>query len=203
MNSKNSISENEIDHNPFVQFNNWYKIHLLSGIAMANSVSLGTSDGLGNVSVRTVLLKEFSDEGFIFYTNYGSRKGQQLLSNPCAALLFYWPELSQQVRIEGVAVKMSEEDSIKYFNSRPRESQISAWASKQSSVVPDREHLENNFRYYENLFSNIQVKKPEYWGGFRLVPDWFEFWTEGEHRLHDRLTYTLEDESWIIRRLAP
>jgi pyridoxamine 5'-phosphate oxidase len=203
MSNENSLSENEIDHDPFVQFNSWYKMHLSSGTTMANSVSLGTSDVLGNVSVRTVLLKEFSNEGFIFYTNYSSRKGQQLLSNPGAALLFFWPELSQQVRIEGLTVKIPEEDSIKYFNSRPRESQISAWASKQSTIVPNREHLENNYRYYENLFSNLQIKKPEYWGGFRLIPDWFEFWTEGEHRLHDRLTYTLEDESWIIRRLAP
>ena len=199
----NSISENEIDPDPFVQFNNWYKIHLLSGTTIANSVSLGTSDCSGNISVRTVLLKEYSDDGFVFYTNYNSRKGQQLLSNPRAALLFFWPELSQQVRIEGVTKMIPEEESNKYFSSRPRESQISAWASKQSTVVPNREYLESDYRYYENLFSNIQVKKPEYWGGFRLTPDWFEFWSEGEHRLHDRLTYTLKDESWIIRRLSP
>ena len=116
----NSISENEIDPDPFVQFNNWYKIHLLSGTTIANSVSLGTSDCSGNISVRTVLLKEYSDDGFVFYTNYSSQKGQQLLSNPRAALLFFWPESSRQVRIEGITKKISEEESTKYFNSRPR-----------------------------------------------------------------------------------
>jgi pyridoxamine 5'-phosphate oxidase len=118
-------------------------------------------------------------------------------------MLFYWPESGRQVRIEGLTEKVSEEDSESYFRTRPRESQISAWASKQSSVIPDRDHLQELFVFYKNKFSANPVTKPPHWGGFILLPQWFEFWQNGEFRLHDRLTYLKRDDNWILERLAP
>jgi pyridoxamine 5'-phosphate oxidase len=197
------FSEKIIDPNPFVQFRTWYGEHMNSGINIPESVTLGTASAEGHVSVRTVLLKDYCDKGFVFFTNYKSRKGVQLSQNPMAALLFYWPESGRQVRIEGVTEKISEADSELYFKTRPRESQLSAWASEQSSVIPDRQHLENRYAYYMNLFSEKSLKKPLQWGGFRLIPEWFEFWQEGEFRLHNRLTYSKRKDRWVIERLAP
>jgi pyridoxamine 5'-phosphate oxidase len=203
MTRRNDFSEKTVDPNPFVQFRIWYEERLKSGIAIPDSVSLATASSDGRVSVRTVLLKDYNDEGFFFYTNYKSRKGFQLSTNPRAALLFYWPESARQVRLEGITEKISEEDSDSYFKTRPRESQLSAWASEQSSVIPDRQHLENRYNYYENLLSGKPVDKPQQWGGFRIIPDWFEFWQEGEFRLHDRLTYTKRNDLWLLKRLSP
>jgi pyridoxamine 5'-phosphate oxidase len=197
------FSEETIDPNPFVQFRNWYDEHLNAGIAIADSVSLGTAWSDGRISVRTVLLKDFNEKGFVFFSNYESRKGSQLSSNPWAALLFYWPESARQVRIEGLTEKISEEDSVAYFHSRPRESQLSASSSRQSSVIPDRQHLEKNYLTEKNKYLEKPVEKPDYWGGYRLIPVWFEFWQEGEFRLHDRLSYTKKNENWLIERLAP
>lgn len=203
MTRKNDFSEKTVDPNPVVQFRIWYEEHLKSAIAIPDSVSLATASSDGRVSVRTVLMKDYNNEGFFFYTNYKSRKGLQLSSNPRAALLFYWPESARQVRLEGITEKISEEDSDSYFKTRPRESQLSAWASEQSSVIPDRQHLENRYNYYENLLSGKPVDKPQQWGGFRIIPDWFEFWQEGEFRLHDRLTYTKRKDLWSLKRLSP
>ena len=125
------------------------------------------------------------------------------MSNPKAALLFYWPESCRQVRIEGVTEKVSDKESEAYFKTRPRESQLSAWASEQGSVIPDRQHLENRYNFYKDKFSEIPVQKPLHWGGLRLIPEWFEFWQEGEFRLHDRLSYTRINDIWVIKRLAP
>jgi len=203
MENKIGLSEREIDLNPFIQFENWFKDHHRSGSEIPDSVSLGTSSADGVVSVRTVLLKDYSENGFRFYTNYNSRKGCQLLSNPKAALLFYWPESGRQIRIEGVTEKVSEDESQAYFMTRPRESQLSAWASEQSRVIPGRIYLENLYKIYEKRFLNKSVNKPPHWGGFCLIPHWFEFWQNGEFRLHDRLTYTKSGDSWVIQRLAP
>jgi len=197
------ISEKTVDPDPFIQFDKWFKDRLSTGIAIPNTVSLGTATAAGNVSVRTVLLKDFNKNGFVFFTNYNSKKGVQLSSNSRAALLFYWPESDRQVRIEGSAFKISEEESETYFKTRPRESQIAAWASAQSSVIPDRQHLENLYNLYNNRFGNKSVEKPQHWGGFRLVPDWFEFWQSGDFRLHDRITYSKKEDFWVIERLAP
>lgn len=197
------FSEKTADPNPFVQFKNWYGEHLSSGITIPESVTLGTASLDGYVSVRTVLLKDYNETGFVFFTNYKSRKGLQLLSNPRAALLFYWPESFRQVRIEGTTEKISDKDSVSYFKTRPKESQLSAWASEQSSVIPDRQHLEKRYNSYKNIFSEKSVEKPGHWGGFRLMPEWFEFWQEGEFRLHDRLTYSKRKDLWVIERLAP
>jgi pyridoxamine 5'-phosphate oxidase len=197
------LSEDSVNQNPFIQFDNWYKEHLASGVAIPNSVSLGTSTTDGKVSVRTVLLKEYGEDGFVFFTNYNSKKGSQLKDNHNVALLFYWHESGRQVRIEGVADKISSQESDSYFSTRPRESQLSAWASKQSTVVPGRHYLEDRHEYYKQLFSDRTVDRPPHWGGFRIVPSWFEFWQNDERRLHDRITYTEINNEWIINRLAP
>jgi pyridoxamine 5'-phosphate oxidase len=201
--NKSDFSEETVDPNPYVQFRNWYDEHQTEGTAIPDSVSLGTAWSDGRISVRTVLLKGFNEKGFVFFTNYESRKGSQLTSNPWAALLFYWPESARQVRIEGLTEKISEEDSAAYFLTRPRDSQLSARASRQSSVIPDRKHLEKNYLTEKTKYSEKPVEKPGYWGGYRLTPVWFEFWQEGEFRLHDRLTYIKKDNIWIIERLAP
>ncbi len=197
------FSEKTIDPDPFVQFKSWYSEHLNSGIAVPEAVTLATSNKEGKVSARTVLLKDCDEKGFVIYTNYNSRKGCQLFSNHQAALLFYWPESGRQVRIEGITEKVTDKDSDSYFNTRPRESQLSAWASEQSTVIPSRKYLENRYDFYKERYSDKPVERPQHWGGFRLIPKWFEFWHEGEFRLHDRLVYTKRDNLWIIERLAP
>ena len=198
-----SLLENEIDPDPYIQFEIWYKERLNSGTEAPDAVSLGTATPSGKVSVRTVLLKEFDEKGFVFYTNYNSRKASQLLSNHRAALLFYWPESGRQVRIEGVTIRVSEEESDDYFKTRPRESQISSWASDQSSIIPGRHYIEKQFESFKSIFAEKNVPRPEHWGGFRLIPTWFEFWQEREFRMHDRLTYVKRDNRWVIERLAP
>jgi pyridoxamine 5'-phosphate oxidase len=201
--SKDILSEKSADPDPYIQFKCWYEQHLNSGIAIPEAVTLATTSDEGKVSARTVLLKDFNSNGFVFFTNYNSRKGLQLSSNNSTAMLFYWPEYRRQVRIEGIAEKVTEKESELYFKTRPRESQLSAWASEQSSVIPDRQYLENRFFFYKTAFSEKDVDKPPYWGGFRLIPEWFEFWQDGEFRLHDRITYTKKNDSWVIERLAP
>jgi pyridoxamine 5'-phosphate oxidase len=203
MTNINDFSEATVDPNPFVQFKKWYGEHLASGTAIPESVTIATATSDGHVSARTVLLKDIKENGFVFFTNYSSRKGSQLASNPRAALLFYWPESGRQVRIEGTVEKIPDEESVAYFHTRPRESQLSACASKQSSVIPDKEHLIALYNYYKNKYSGQEIEKPQEWGGFRIIPEWFEFWQNGEFRLHDRLTYTLKINAWFIERLAP
>ncbi len=203
MGTISQLSEKTADMNPFVQFDIWYKEHLNSEVKIPEAVSLGTTDSGGRVSLRTVLLKDFDKRGFVFFTNYNSKKGIQLASNPRVALLFYWPESARQIRIEGYVIKVSEEESRSYFNGRPYESQISAWASDQSSTIPDRQYLEKQYNFYLEKFKTHPVEKPENWGGFRIIPEWFEFWQEGKYRLHDRITYTRVKNKWNIERLAP
>ena len=184
------LSQKTVHPDPVLQFKLWYAERISAVSVYPDAVTLATSSNEGLVSSRIVLLKEFNKNGFVFFTNYNSKKGRQLLSNNKAALLFYWAESGHQIRIEGVAKKISDEKSDSYFKTRPRESQIAAWSSNQSSVIPDRNHLENKFNFYKNNFQNTSIEKPPYWGGFQIVPDWFEFWQNGEFRLHDRITYT-------------
>jgi pyridoxamine 5'-phosphate oxidase len=203
MTETEALSEADFESNPFDQFNKWYTARDTTSIAIPGSVSLGTASSDGRVSIRTVLLKGYDDMGFVFFTNYKSRKSSDILTNPMAALLFYWPESGRQIRIEGRVKKTSEEESEKYFASRPWESQVSAWASEQSSVIPHRKHLDLSFEYFKSQFAGQSVDKPPWWGGFRLLPDWFEFWQDGGFRLHDRIIYRKENEAWIKERLAP
>ena len=201
--TKDGFSEISVHKDPFVQFAIWYKEHLEAGIAIPETVSLGTASASGRISVRTVLLKEFDEKGFVFFTNYNSKKGIQLSENRSAALLFYWPESGRQVRVEGITEKLSDSESVSYFNTRRRESQIAAWASEQSSIIPDRDFLEKRYNFYKSRYENKEVEKPPHWGGLRIVPDFFEFWRDGEFRLHDRIIYTRMTNVWKINRLAP
>jgi len=197
------LSENTVDPDPFIQFGAWYKERLASVKLYPDAVSLATSSKDGHVSVRTVLLKDYSEAGFVFFTNYKSKKGSQLTENTFAAMLFYWPESGRQVRIEGHVEKVSRKESELYFRSRPRVSQIGTWASEQSAVIPDRNYLDDRVVFFSNKYSNRKVELPPHWGGFILVPELIEFWQEGEFRLHDRIQFARKKNSWLIERLAP
>jgi pyridoxamine 5'-phosphate oxidase len=201
--NKTMLSESSIDPDPFLQFECWYRERLSVNIHVPNNISLGTASKNGLVSVRTVLLKNYNKEGFVFFSNYNSRKGMNLESNPRAALLFYWPESARQIRIEGTVIKIPAKESDLYFNTRTEETRLSAWASAQSSIIPDRSFLENRVVFYKNIFKNKSIERPAYWGGYRLIPSWFEFWQERQYRLHDRIVYSLSNDKWKINRLAP
>lgn len=203
MTRRKILSEKSVPTDPHILFDEWYKEHLSAGIEIPDTVCLATASSDGRVSARIVLLKDYGVAGFTFFTNYESKKALQLMDNPNAALLFYWPEAGRQIRIEGIAEKTSRAISEEYFSTRPRESQIGAWASDQSSEIPDRNHLERKFNYYKQIFEGMPVHKPDRWGGFILVPYWFEFWENGAHRLHDRVAYKKKDYEWLIDRLAP
>ncbi len=203
MSKNKEFSEKTVSDDPLIQFKNWYREHLDVSDDLPDAVSLGTASSEGRVSVRTVLLKDWDDDGFVFYTNYNSRKGVQIASNHWGAMLFFWPESHRQIRIEGTIEKISGEESARYFSTRPRESQISAWASEQSTAITDRSYLEKRYDHIKNLYARRPVEKPPYWGGYRLIPDYFEFWQEREFRLHDRLAYSKDNDGWLIRRLAP
>lgn len=198
-----ALDENSFNSNPFIQFREWYNSRELTGIPGNDIVYLGTSSSDGRVSVRTVLLKDYDERGFVFFTNYNSRKSSDIASNPHASLLFYWPGQNRQIRTEGIITKVSESESDSYFATRPRESQTGAWSSEQSSVIASRDHLEHRYLYFKRLFEGKEVERPPHWGGFRLLPDWFEFWQDGAHRLHDRIIYRQNQGSWILERLAP
>ena len=202
-NRNNELNETSVDKNPFIQFSKWYESILNSKLNEPTAMMLSTADANGNPSARIVLLKEIDDSGFVFYTNYGSRKGKDLKGNPKAALTFFWDELRRQIRIEGSIEKIRRETSKEYFSSRPRESQIGAWVSAQSSVIPNREILENKFDELDEKFGNEEIPLPDFWGGYRLIPSYFEFWQGRENRLHDRICYKKENDEWKIFRIAP
>lgn len=197
------LTESGVSSNPFDQFEIWFKEILKSDLKEPNAMIVATSTKDGIPSVRTVLLKEFDESGFVFYTNYKSEKGKELLENPNAALLFYWGFLERQIRITGTVEKVSREKSAEYFHSRPRESQIGAWASNQSQIIEGRDYLQNKFREIKSEFEEKEIPLPEYWGGFKVVPEKFEFWQGRESRLHDRICYLKENNTWKIVRLAP
>jgi pyridoxamine 5'-phosphate oxidase len=169
---------------------------------LPETMTLATATKSGRPSARTILLREFDDSGFVFYTSYLGRKGKELAENPQAALVFYWPRLSRQVRMEGRVLKISSRESDSYFKGRPRDHQLSAWASKQSRVVRDRRFLEEQVERFKKKYPR-RVPRPPYWGGYRLRPSVFEFWRERPGRLHDRLRYRRSKERWVIERLAP
>jgi pyridoxamine 5'-phosphate oxidase len=192
------------DHDPYVQFANWLQAAMDAKHIEPNAMTLATATPDGLPSARVVLLKGFDKRGFVFFTNYDSRKGREIAENPHAALCFYWDKLSRQVRIEGTIHRIDPVDSDTYFQSRPRNSQIGAWVSDQSTVVADRETLETREQAVLEQFAGKSVPRPPYWGGYRVTPRQFEFWQGRPGRLHDRLLYSLtEDNSWTIERLAP
>jgi pyridoxamine 5'-phosphate oxidase len=199
----NELSESTVNKDPFVQFGVWYKEAFNTGIKEFNAMIISTASKSGVPSVRTVLLKGFDKRGFVFYTNYGSRKSKDFEENPKAALLFLWKELERQIRITGGVEKVTREESETYFRSRPIESQLGAWASKQSELIPNREHLEKEYEKYKQEFEGKEVPAPPNWGGYRLIPREFEFWQGRESRLHDRICYFQKGGVWHIYRLSP
>jgi pyridoxamine 5'-phosphate oxidase len=201
---KGELLEEHIAINPFVQFKAWFEeLENAETSSEVNAMNISSIGLDGFPKNRIVLLKEYNEEGFIFYTNYGSEKSQSLLANPYTCLSFFWPELERQVIIKGIAEKNSEEKAIVYFNSRPRESQLGAWASHQSSEISSREVLDKTLRELTLEFQGKPVPKPEFWGGFLVKPISFEFWQGRPNRLHDRILYTEERKNWSFKRLAP
>jgi pyridoxamine 5'-phosphate oxidase len=198
------LLESDLDPNPFVQFERWFEDAKRAQPEMPEAMTLATADSQGAVSARVVLLKSFDARGFVFFTNYNSRKSSQLRDNPRAALVFYWPATERQVRIEGAVVKTTEEESDAYFATRPRGSQLGAWASEQSRVIAGRGDLDERFRQMDATYRDLPIPRPPHWGGYRLIPITIEFWQGRADRLHDRFTYRLrEAKDWVIERMAP
>jgi len=199
-----SLSENDVNDNAIQQFSAWWNEAIKSKIEEVNAMTLATASCDGLPSARIVLLKEFDEKGFVFYTNYNSFKGQQLLENPRGCLVFFWKELERQVRITGLVVKTSAQESSEYFNTRPEGSRIGAIASPQSQVINNREWLENEVQSLSKKMESTSIERPSNWGGYRLMPTIIEFWQGRPNRLHDRIQYTLQDDgTWKIERLAP
>ncbi len=201
--TKAGLDESDVDPNPIEQFRRWFEEALNAGLHEPNAMTLATATPDGKPSARVVLLKGFDERGFVFYTNFEGRKGRELEENPRCALLFYWGELERQVRIEGRASRVPDGESDAYFASRPRGSQLGAWASAQSREVEGREILEDRLRELEAEYEGREVPRPPFWGGYRVEPDVFEFWQGRENRLHDRLAYGREGGMWRVSRLQP
>ncbi len=196
------MPEDAEQRDPLQLFGDWFADAENSGLLMPEAMTLATATGEGRPSARMVLMKDYDEDGFVFFTNYGSRKAAELESNPYAALLFHWSALQRQVRIEGSVSRVSGEESGEYFNSRHRGSRIGAWASRQSDVLPERTLLEQRVRDYEQKFSG-DVPLPSFWGGYRLKPETFEFWQGRVSRLHDRVCFERREKGWEAYRLYP
>ena len=199
---KGSLSEEDVQANPIDQFNIWFDQARHAELSEPNAMTVASVDANGKPSARVVLIKEVTQAGFVFFTNYESRKGQALIANPHAALLFFWPELERQVRVEGSVEKLSDQESDDYFHSRPLDSRIGAWASPQSRVIKGRTELVTKAAEYALKFA-LNPPRPPHWGGFRVKPEALEFWQGRPSRLHDRIQYIKENDDWKIQRLAP
>jgi pyridoxamine 5'-phosphate oxidase len=201
---KGELLEEMVEKDPIKQFGIWLHEAFDEGDVIANTMALSTVNEFNMPSSRIVLLKDATDRGFTFFTNYNSTKSKNLSNNSNASLLFFWKSLERQVCVQGKIVKIEETESIEYFNTRPRESQIAAWASNQSEKITGRKDLELNYTKFEKKFERLkEIPKPELWGGFMLIPTTIEFWQGREHRLNDRIIYTFADAKWEITRLAP
>ena len=198
------LDEKLIDRDPIKQFQAWLNDAMEAKLPLPEAMTLATATPDGRPSARMVLLKQVDHDGFVFFTNYRSAKARQLDANPYAALVFYWAQLDRQVRVEGSVTRTSAQESRDYFQTRPRESQIGAWASAQSEVISARDVLEQRGLELESLYCDREIDCPEHWGGYRLKPERIEFWKSRVGRLHDRILYELQpDDSWTISRLAP
>jgi len=201
--SDHELLEKTVPKDPFPLFHHWFTQAAKARLLDPHAMVLSTVGPTGKVSSRVVLLKALDQRGFVFFTNYQSRKGKDLGRHSHTSLLFYWSELGRQVRVEGKAVKVSSKESDDYFATRPHGSQLSAWASHQSAVVPNRQVLEKRMAELEEKYKDKKVPRPPHWGGYRVLPDAVEFWSGRRNRLHDRLLYRKKGESWKIERLAP
>ncbi|MDA3954414.1 MAG: pyridoxamine 5'-phosphate oxidase [Bacteroidales bacterium] len=197
------FGKSDVDKNPFIEFSKWVDEAISAKIKEPTAMVLSTAGNNQQPSSRMVLLKEIKDEGFIFYSNYDSKKGHQISENHFGSLLFYWPELEKQIRIEGRIEKTSEEISEEYYLTRSAKRRIGAWASPQSKEIPNRKFLENKQTEFEKIFSENTPKRPDNWGGYVLTPYIIEFWLGRPNRLHDRIEYYLDGDEWKLRRLAP
>ena len=198
------LKESDLNPDPIAQFRVWYEEALKAEFIHTNAFTLATSTPDGKPSARQLLLKDFDNNGFVFYSNSESKKGHDLSDNPFAALCFWWDKLERQVRVEGLIKMVSDIEADQYFSTRPLGSQIGAWASDQSSVIPDRKFLEDRVKKFEAKYKDKEIPRPSHWNGYRLVPESIEFWQGRDNRLHDRLRYRLqEDGKWLIERLAP
>lgn len=197
------LEREDLDNDPFRQFEHWFNQAVEAGIDDPNALTLATADASGTPGARTVLLKYFDSEGFVFYTNYGSRKARALADNPRAAMLFPWIALNRQVTVEGRVEKVSRKESLRYFTSRPEGSQLGAWVSQQSAIIESREALETKLERMKERFRQGGIPLPEFWGGYRVIPERIEFWQGRPSRLHDRFEYRDQDGQWQINRLQP
>jgi len=196
------LNERDVNPNPFTQFDTWFKMAHDLDLLDANAMTLATVNSDGKPTARILLLKDYSDQGFCFFTNYNSRKGKDIEENPYGAIVFFWPELEKQIRIEGSIEKLESKDSDHYFMNRPVGSRRAAAASRQSSILKNRGELEQSIANFKNQFGD-NFKRPNYWGGYILIPNKFEFWQGRENRLNDRIEFKLENGNWNIHRLAP
>ena len=188
---------------PFSIFRDWYQEAIDAGIADPSIMTLATVDREGKPAARIVLLKSYDETGFVFYTNYQSRKGMDLAQHPYAALVFHWQETGHQVRIEGGAKKVPASVSDRYFVNRPRGSQLGAWASEQSREIPSRAILDESLKRWESKFRDKPVPRPPYWGGYKVIPEKIEFWSDRENRMHERMLFEKTDQGWVLKILAP
>jgi pyridoxamine 5'-phosphate oxidase len=202
--TQRGLREEDLAPDPFTQFGAWFDEVTQADIREPNAMTLATATPDGQPSARMTLLKGVDARGFVFYTNYKSRKGNELTTNPRAALVFFWVQLERQVRVEGRVERVSGEESDSYFASRPEGSQLGAWASQQSAVLPDRGRLEARYEELRAQYEGQEIPRPSFWGGYRVVPEMVEFWQGRVNRLHDRLRYRRQaDGSWAIERLSP
>jgi pyridoxamine 5'-phosphate oxidase len=202
--SGESLDESTVEHDPFLQFSKWFREVVEVGISDPNAMVLATASREGKPSARVVLLRGLDRNGLVFYTNYDSRKAKDILRVPKVAVVFFWSELSRQVRVEGTVKKVSAKESDEYFRSRPEGSQLATWASNQTEVISGREELDRLFDQFKAKFTGRPVPRPKHWGGFRIFPSAFEFWQGRPNRLHDRILYHRDETGrWVIERLAP